>query len=335
MVKYSWASYKNRPVHIQDITVEMRKEDKFYNLHTGKKMTAYLNGKFQRHFHHIEYTAHDNESYLHETAKAVFKDTYLNCLANGFRYEIEFWKGIQCRNHFANTGIICHQFDSLETYDLTKKFTEIKVEKKFNEFQPDIQLLSLKGTDVANVIFVEIYVTHKSSDRKVQQGQRIIEIQITNEDDILKLRKHKVSVSDDQVKFHNFNKTVQTIDYCSKYEKGCRTIVDTFVLYKNGAYEFLNDGLENIVTHIESEERRIAKVDFRALDKYYEGTPEAEKKACYIDEKIKNGERIKDCRYCKYKADKVTRLYNGLFCKFLRRNIEYSTAWDCKYYRVN
>lgn len=80
MIKYSWARYKDRPIHISDITIEMRNEDKFFNLQTGKRMTPYLNGKFQKHFHHLENSPHDNETYLHETAKAVLHDTYVNCL---------------------------------------------------------------------------------------------------------------------------------------------------------------------------------------------------------------------------------------------------------------
>jgi hypothetical protein len=185
MIKYSWARYKDRPVHISDITIGMREEDTFYNLQTGKRMTAYLNGKFQRHFHHIEYTEHDNETYLHETAKQVFNDTYQNCLERDIPYEVEFQKANICQQHLSLTGIVCELSDVLASYDLTQRFKGIKVERRFDELKPDIQLLSMEGENIMDVIFIEIVVTHKSTIDKIKKGKRIIEVTISSEDDIL------------------------------------------------------------------------------------------------------------------------------------------------------
>jgi hypothetical protein len=335
MIKYSWARYKDRPIHISDITIEMRSEGKFFHLQTGERMTAYLNGNFQRHFHHIEYSPHDNETYLHETAKEVFYDTYLNCLNKGLPFQIEFWKEAKCNQHFKKTGITCQLNDILDTYDLTQKFKEIKVERKFDEFKPDIQLLSVDGEKVKEVIFIEIFVTHRSTDKKINKGNRIIEIKIRNEDDILMLRSSKLSASNDHLTFYNFKKVIQVIDYCSPNEKGCRTFTNTFILYKSGAYVFVSDTLENTLCLIASEEDRISKIDFKAFDNYYEGLPDKEKREKYVDRLINRGVNIKDCRYCRYQGNNVRNGINlRLFCKFLKKDVEYSTAWDCKYYRL-
>lgn len=336
MIKYSWARCKDRPIHISDVTVEMRKDSDFFNLQTGRRMTAYLNGKFQRHFHHIEYTEHDNESYLHEAAKQVFADTYHQCLETGIAYDIEFRKANICQQHLSMTGIACELDDVFASYDLTQRFKEIKVEKQFDEVRPDIQLLSIENGNVKDVIFIEIVVSHNSSDDKIMKGKRIIEITISSEDDILELRRMKLSVADKKVVFHNFRKTKQVVNYCSKYEKGCRTLVNSFVLYKNGSYEFLSDALENIISHVASEEPRIAKVDYQAFKDFNVSATDSEKQNWYLEEAFDKKWNIKDCRHCRYHGDGKRRgTASGLFCKFLKQDIEFNSAWDCKYFRVN
>jgi hypothetical protein len=313
----------------------MRNEDTFFNLQTGKRMTAYLNGKFQRHFHHVEYTQHDSESYLHEAAKQVFEDTYNQCLERSIPYEIEFRKANICQQHLSMTGIVCELDDVLESYDLTQRFKEIKVEKHFDELRPDIQLISVENGNVKDVIFIEIVVTHKSTDHKINKGKRIIEVTISCEDDILQLRRRKLSVAEDKVVFHNFRKTKQIVNYCSSNDKGCRTLVNSFVLYKNGAYEFLCDALENVISHVASEETRIANVDYTAFRAYNINATENEKQNWYLEEAINRGWNIKDCRYCRYQGDRKSRgVVTGLFCKFLRSDIDFNSAWDCKYFRL-
>lgn len=218
---------------------------------------------------------------------------------------------------------------------MTQKFKQIKVERKFDEFLPDIQLLSADGDKIQDVIFIEIFVTHKCTDKKLKKGKRIIEIKINNEDDILKLRTNKLSVADKQITFYNFKKTTEELDHCSQSEKGCRTLINTFILYKNGAYVFLNESMENTLSQIAAEEGRILKIDFKAFDNYYKGLPYKEKIDDYIDKLVNQGGKIKDCRYCRYQVDKVRKGENaGFFCKFLKKDIEYNTAWDCEFYRL-
>lgn len=312
----------------------MRNEDEFYNLLTGKRMTAYLNGKFQKHFHHLEYTPHDNESYLHETAKEVFEDTYSNCLKTGQPFYLEFYKAVECRNHYKQTGVICSLGDKLETFDLTREFKVIKVEKKFDELKPDIQLISLKDNKDKEVIFIEIYVTHKSTEKKINKGQRIIEIKINSEDDILRLRRTKLSVIDKKSTFFNFKKTLMTMDFCSQHERGCREFIDTFILHKNGSYAFLNETLENTLSHVAGEENKISKVFYKPFDKFDEQLTDLEKKQKFVQSLVEQNYKLKDCGYCRYVGDKMIKGKKvGLFCKFLTKRVENNTAWDCEYYR--
>ncbi len=331
MIKYSWAKFKGRPVHISEVTPEMRKEDKFFNTLTGKRMTAYLNGKFQKHFHHLEHVeSHSYESYLHKTSKEVFADTYLDCLKNNKPFFLHYWETKECRQHYKTTGIICNLGDNLEAFDLTKVFKQVKVEKGHDGLQPDINLIAdIKGeAQKQEVIYIEIFVTHKSDEKKIIAGKRIVEVKINNESDILKLRSCNLSVDDKNTIFYNFKKQKKVINFCTSREKGCRTFCKTFILYKNGGYEFMSDSLENILSHVATEKDRILKIDYKA------NATSSEEKDNYVQRLVNSNTKIKDCRYCKYAADKIKKNKKlGLFCKFLKKDVQFDTAFDCNYYR--
>lgn len=333
MIKYSWAVFKGKTVHISEVTSEMRKDDKFFNTVTGERMTAYLNGKFQKHFHHLDQnlTPHSHESYLHETAKKVFAETYNECLISGKPFNLKYWQVEQCKQNYKSTGIVCDLGESLRTFDLTKTFTEIKVEKYHDGVYPDIQLLSepTLNNKKLQVIYIEIFVTHKSEEKKIAKGERIIEIKIRNESDIFKLRNSEVSPKDSGVNFFNFQKKKVIIDYCSHRDKGCRHFCESFFLYKNGCYEFVSGALENILSQAATEESRIEKVDYQA------NTSTEEEKHNYIRHLIDTKTKVKDCRFCKYVADKVKKNKKvGHFCKFLKKDVVFDTAFDCKFYRL-
>ncbi len=328
MIKYCWALFKDKPVHINEVTIEMREADKFYNIVTGERMTAYLNVKFQKHFHHIQSTEHDNETYLHETAKLVFADTYAHCVKAAQPFYLEYWQSRVCLEHFNKTGIICDLPDNVFNYDLTNFFTQLKVESRYNIFKPDIQLLAKSNTEKEEVIFIEIYVTHKSTAKKLAFGKRTIEIKIQNESDILNLRQNKISVLSKTNTFFNFRKKEVPIDYCSQKEKGCRNFITVFILYKNGVYEFATDYLENIIGLIASEENSILMVDYKPDS----GTEE--KKEEYLIKLSNKQTNIKDCRLCRYSgANLKKRSTSAYFCKFLKLEINPESAFECKYFR--
>src|SRR5690606_3664910 len=99
MIKYSWAKYNDKPIHISDVTLEMRKNGSFLNIITNEKMTAYLEGKFKPHFHHLNKTNFSNETYLHEVAKEVFKEAYLNSIENKIPFYLEYPINAKCDKH--------------------------------------------------------------------------------------------------------------------------------------------------------------------------------------------------------------------------------------------
>lgn len=327
MIRYSWAKYNGKPIHISEVNHQMRKDGYFYNILTNERMVAYLSGKFQKHFHHWNKDkSHNYETYLHETAKFVLQETYFDCIKNNKPFILEYFEKNECRNNYLLTGVICNKGDVLAQFDLTTKFNKLKLEKVHNGFFPDVQIISNNN----DVIYFEIYVTHKSEQSKISSGNRIVEIKINNETDILNIKKAKISVNDNNTTFYNFKKNKKIVDYCSDSNKGCRTYCEAFFQYKNGSYEFIEDSLENILSHSIVEEDRILKVDFQT------GASNEIMKEYYIENLIEQNAKIKDCRFCKYVAVKQKKqILLCHFCKFLKKNVEYDTAFQCEYFRKN
>lgn len=102
-------------------------------------------------------------------------------------------------------------------------------------------------------MFLEIYVTHKSTEEKLKSGYRIIEIPITSEEDIsnivetMSLKGEDSSVKQDEynktenIRFYNFNKKYYLNDMGSIVEPKYILIVNkdgTFKYEKVVCYEF-------------------------------------------------------------------------------------------------
>ncbi|MEL0454892.1 hypothetical protein WJN01_01540 [Flavobacteriaceae bacterium SZ-1-7] len=334
MVKYSWAKYNNKIVHINDVTIEMRKNGSFFNLISNKKMTAYLEGKFKPHFHHLNKVNFSNETYLHEAAKEVFKETYLDAVENKVPFYLEYPIKAVCDRHFKQTDIFCNIGTRTEAYDLTKTFDKIKVEEGFDEFKPDIQLLSTKKP--TEVIFIEIVVTHKSTSKKLNSRNKIIEITIKNDSDVIGLKNKRLSFEQNNTEFYNFKLNSTTRDFCSLTKKGCREYRKVFILNKNGSYEFTEYYLESILAEIYSNQENIKFVDYH-LDKFYnERKTESENQIEYLNYR---NIQIRECELCRYAGYSRRRINKkevrlSLFCKFKKELIQSENALSCEYFRT-
>ncbi len=297
-------------------------------------MTAYLEGKFQPHFHHLDKTNFSNETYLHEVAKEVFKEAYLDAIENKVPFYIEYPIKAECNKHFKQTNQICELGTKTETYDLTKTFDKVLVEKGFDNFIPDIQLLSTEKP--TEIIFLEIEVTHKSTQNKLNSGNKIIEIKIKNDSDIINLKNNILSFTKTNTEFYNFKLNKVTKDFCSHTKKGCREFRKVFVLKKNGSYEFLEYYLENILGEIYSNGDNIKFVDYDLEKHYQTGKTESENQNEYLKRKNIQIRKCELCRYCGYSRKnsdkKEVRL--SLFCKFKKESTKSKSAIKCEYFRT-
>ena len=144
-------------------------------------------GEYNEHHFRHKGTPCKYDSYLHSLAEETFLKEYHNCLDEGTPFIIECVVPIRC-----NGGCVLEEDrDCKEHYvrrdiDLTKRYTKIRREKRVVTLpgsfrRPDILLESESGEQ----LWVELFVTHKSSDEKIREASdrnaKVIEIKIPDE----------------------------------------------------------------------------------------------------------------------------------------------------------
>lgn len=127
------------------------------------------------HFAHWPGAVCSPETYLHKVGKETFLKVYLDRLASGQPFWIEFYRRACGR---------CGE-RALTQLDLTTVYPAIGMERPLAGFIPDLVL----GTDEElkadlSSVFVEIRVTHGCSPEKLASGRRIIEIALRDEQDL-------------------------------------------------------------------------------------------------------------------------------------------------------
>ena len=185
-IKYRYAKAPNgNYVDIKDVNEENRRNMKFICISCGHDMVASLGDK-THHFRHKQELACNKETYLHKLGKYTFVKTYNECIEQHKPYNITLQRRIPCSHESTcaikknNENVSCLSFEKQE-WDLTKYYQTIVVEKKVDDFIPDVLLKSDQGRDP---IFIEIKVTHPCTEEKIQQGLPIIEIAIKDEFDL-------------------------------------------------------------------------------------------------------------------------------------------------------
>lgn len=111
----------------------------------------------------------------------------------------------------------CHEW-KLDTFDLKQFYDTCIEEQSVDDYIADLLLTSSEKPNREPVL-IDIQVSHKSTDQKLQSGQRIIEIRIKTEEDIKSLLSFPIVENHDTqfgyirdietfgfAKFHNFKK---------------------------------------------------------------------------------------------------------------------------------
>ncbi len=86
------------------------------------------------------------------------------------------------------------------SYDFKKIYDTAEIEKEFNSFRADV-LLSSSNIPHRDPVFMEIEVTHPCDEKKINSGNRIIEIKVEKEEDAWIDFKD----SNPSIKFYNFS----------------------------------------------------------------------------------------------------------------------------------
>ncbi len=223
-IKYRYA--QNQHTEVVDINNLNAKNDRadYICLGCGGILRPAFGTKRKSHFRHKVAQECSPETYLHKMGIKLFYSTYLDCLEKKIPFHIDIPQKNICTT--CQEGP-CFQSVSYINQDLTEKFTDISVETHTNVdgdvFVPDI-LLSCPNGDM---LYVEIVVTHFSTDEKIGSGIPIIEFQLKSEEDLELIKGRKFSHQNDAFLFHNVDDTEKVCDVsatCSKWQEKIKAL---------------------------------------------------------------------------------------------------------------
>ena len=159
-----------------------------------------------KHFYHSENQSCGVESYIHSVAKRILAERFND---RSRPFNITFWTQQVCKDKDN-----CKFFDSqycedteMKEYDLHKTYDlpareEIRLTYiSGDQFQPDVFLTS--SSIKHSPIYLEVYHKHKSSPKKLESGQHIIEIRVRDWSELEDLDTLELKQSD-RVAFFNF-----------------------------------------------------------------------------------------------------------------------------------
>ena len=178
---YEFAKSENEIIHIN----EAIKEKKYHCIECKRELIPCQGEIREYHFKHKRESNCNKESYLHKTAKNIIYEKIKN--NQNFVIEYPFIGEIKKFN--------------LKDFD-------IEIEKKDHEFIPD---LNLKKEN--KKIYIEINVTHKIEQNKINSKIPIIEINIKDQNDLKILKSGIWKYSKKPTNFYNCQFQIQQKKY--------------------------------------------------------------------------------------------------------------------------
>lgn len=212
----------------------------------GEAMTPHM-GKVRRwHFVHKNIHNCSYESYLHRLAKIKIQKAFLS--SNQFLLSYKA-KAI-CSYDCPFVGSPKCEGEKPVEFDLRRYYDTCEIEATYKQFKADLFLSSSINPNIPPVL-VEIMVTHKCTEEKINDGVRIIEIPIQSEEQIENIIKAcKLSAERDKplkysyynqgpITLYNFNKveSFDPVGYFDEYED-CFSRKNTIVLWLNNKGQF-------------------------------------------------------------------------------------------------
>ena len=224
------------------------RDKKYFCPCCGFEMRPHMGNIRRWHFTHKAEAECSYESYLHKIAKIRIKEAFITSEKFAITYNPKHLCSKDCPFLY-DEKCFKHKY---VTFNLKEYYDECEEELECDGFVPDLILRSSSAPN-REPVFLEIYVTHKSTEEKLKSGYRIIEIPITSEEDIynivetMSLKGEDSSVKQDEysktenIRFYNFNKKYYLNDMGSIVEPKYILIVNkdgTFKYEKVVCYEF-------------------------------------------------------------------------------------------------
>ena len=206
-------------VDISKVTPE-NKQAEYYSIGTRTPMIAALGEKNQHYFRAKRGYVLNGETELHEYAKKMLKHRF----DNEENFFIELFQSEQCSkrgtcifyDHSDEEYYGCGQIGvHVEKIDLKKYYDTATLEGCYGGFKADVLLTSSDHPN-REPVFLEVAVTHKCEEEKINSKIRIIELVVKQEGDVYKPLTQDSFNSSIEVNFYNF-KDYYSMDGCEHY----------------------------------------------------------------------------------------------------------------------
>ena len=320
MIKHRYAKGTNGIININELSDSTRWDYGPYICYgCGNELIPKLGTIRAKYFSHKANINCSPETYLHQVAKEQFTLTYQKCLFTNTPFIMRIEQTKQCNQFqelFAKEP--CKKVIS-NSVDLTKHFEQINIEKYLDNFTPDILLSSSKHNEI---FFVEIAVTHKCDENKINSGFRILEFQISTEEDLAVLMDNTIDTGNPLIKTYNF-KEQRTANLCNQ---NCSRELAIFIVYKSK---------KSILTIATPSKAQILISNDQIV--YYEVDIHMRTGVQRYKDKIrkthlKNNIPISSCYLCRYHGGPSDGM--AVFCKFLKKSVPAHEALKCEFYRT-
>ncbi|MEP0548087.1 MAG: competence protein CoiA family protein [Rhodothermales bacterium] len=291
-----------------------------------------LGKKKAKHFAHKPGTTCAPETYLHRLGKEVFRETYLACLASGDPFSITLTHPRVCTKFRSLLRRRCDHGTAERTFDLTRYYNGVRMEKRDGAFVPDLLLFS--QDDPERKLYVEIAVTHFLSEPKQASGERIIEIPVEREEDIVRIRARHLS--EKEARFVGFApQPAEVVD--AECACGSRVFF-ALIVYESGKSILKQETLPELVVWRKRLGKKITYARLfepRHVEEY--GLTLDRAGSVYVDllaEAQEKGFPVRNCFLCRYGAVSWDSFSDqGAFCKITRRSVNSNLAVRCEKYK--
>lgn len=209
-------------------------------------MTPHM-GKVRRwHFVHKNTRKCSYESYLHILAKIKIREAFLS--SEHFLLSYKAKARCSCECPFISSPKC--EGEKPVVFDLRRYYDTCNIEATYKQFRADLLLTSSTNPKLSPVL-IEIKVTHKCTEDKINDGVRIIEIPIKSEEQIdcivnnCKLKAVRDNQfyyglsNEEQITLYNFNK-VESFNPIGSFDENedCFSRKNTIVFWLNNQGQF-------------------------------------------------------------------------------------------------
>lgn len=316
----------NRLIHIKSVNKELK--EKYSCCNCNGDLIARMGKVKAHHFSHKSDGNCSYESYLHKVAKIKFYEKYSKCLKSNEPFYLEYKTELTCVSckDIENINIQCKLKDKIERFDLIKYFDKITVEKGVNGFIADVLLESSSRSDE---ILIEFAVTHKCEKDKIENGLRIIEIQLKDENDLKFIDFKYIRLSNKQIELFNFKINHKIGEHINP--KKCNTKFEFFSILKDNRALKIEKTMSKISLEIETKKHKYYKVlekkenEYTALDFIR-----------LIQDYAFKDKSFKNCYSCRFSTPNNNYYAEySLFCKRIRCELPNSNVGsDCDKYWI-